>query len=330
MSGRRDPAYGGSGGGRVGCAADRRASHKRVGWEVEVLTTRRSTPIAGCPCCRRARRTRTASTSRASPSTLVVRATSTLVAAKYSGNHGSSTRSTSGHGSMRRVRAAPSSTRPFVPPTPMCSSPRRTCSLPSPRRPLGPPPVLFHPAAHDEPPLRCPCTPRFAAASGFAFYTEAARLVERVRYSGRTRHRGGLGIDTGTATRLGARHARPRTCPTSSFSVASMRAGAILAVELFAATTPPAGPISLVFAARWCPSAPHPDVVVAVASTNTKLGSCGGGGGGGSLVAVGYDRSRSRARILERGFPRRARAFAAPVTRRSSGAGWRSTLPRSR
>ncbi len=132
-------------------------------------------------------------------------------------------------------------------------------------------PVLFHPAAHDEPPLRLPVyADVFAAASGFAFYTESERrLVER-RFgfvAGRRQSVVGLGVDTGTGEPALARAAlglddRPYVVVLGRVDQSK---GSILAAELFAAyKRRRPGPLTLVFAGPVVhPPAPHPDVIVA-------------------------------------------------------------------
>ena len=132
-------------------------------------------------------------------------------------------------------------------------------------------PVLFHPAAHDEPPLRLPVYSEvFAAASGFAFYTESERrLVER-RFgfvAGRRQSVVGLGVDTGAGDPASARATlglddRPYIVVLGRVDESK---GAILAVELFAAyKRRRPGSLALVFAGPVVhPPAPHPDVVVA-------------------------------------------------------------------
>lgn len=132
-------------------------------------------------------------------------------------------------------------------------------------------PVLFHPAAHDEPPLRLPVYAEvFAAASGFAFYTESERrLVER-RFgfvAGYRQSVVGLGVDIGTGEPTLARAAlglgeRPYIVVLGRVDESK---GSILAAEVFAAyKRRRPGPLTLVFAGPVVhPPAPHPDVVVA-------------------------------------------------------------------
>jgi glycosyltransferase involved in cell wall biosynthesis len=132
-------------------------------------------------------------------------------------------------------------------------------------------PVLFHPAAHDEPPLRLPVYAEvFAAASGFAFYTESERRLVEGRFgfvAGRRQSVVGLGVDIGEGEPALARAAlglgdRPYVVVLGRVDESK---GSILAAELFAAyKRRRPGPLTLVFAGPVVhPPAPHPDVVVA-------------------------------------------------------------------
>jgi glycosyltransferase involved in cell wall biosynthesis len=133
------------------------------------------------------------------------------------------------------------------------------------------PPVLFHPAAHDEPPLRLPVfADVFAAASGFAFYTESERRVVQDHFgfvARRPQAVVGLGVDGGEGEAPAARAAlglgeRPYVVVLGRVDE---NKGSTLAVELFSAyKRRRPGPLTLVFAGPVVHPPPvHPDVVVA-------------------------------------------------------------------